>query len=79
MCLGPSFSRQSSSSSGYYNLPPRAASSTSNHSFRPASSLSLSNPTYKVLKDDEDKWICEIPVEPIFMQHTVTVLNYMYY
>ena len=25
---------------------------------------------YRILQDDEDKWACEIPVDPIFMENT---------
>ena len=65
-----SFGRSSSrSGGGYYNLPPRAPSSASTSSYRGI--LSMNNSTgYRILQDDEDKWACEIPVDPIFMENT---------
>ena len=30
----------------------------------------MANTGYRILQDDEDKWGCEIPVDPIFMEHT---------
>ena len=32
--------------------------------------MSLQNSSYRVLQDDEDKWLTEIQVDPIFMEHT---------
>ena len=36
--------------------------------FQPFSSLGHSS--YRILTDNEDKYICEVPVDPIFMLHT---------
>ena len=36
--------------------------------FQPFNSLGHSS--YRILTDNEDKYICEVPVDPIFMLHT---------
>ena len=30
----------------------------------------MHNSSYRTLQDNEEKYICEVPVDPIFMQHT---------
>ena len=30
----------------------------------------MHNSSYRTLQDDEEKYVCEVPVDPIFMQHT---------
>jgi len=55
-----------------YGLPPRTGSSSSGYR-RTGShmgSLSLGHSSYRILTDNEDKYICEVPVDPIFMLHT---------
>ena len=32
--------------------------------------FSLGHSSYRILSDNEDKYICEVPVDPIFMLHT---------
>merc|ERR1712130_219578 len=70
MKFGDSYGRPASSRSmGYYNLPPRAPSSQSHRSIS-RGSFSMANTGYRILQDDEDKWGCEIPVDPILMEKT---------
>ena len=38
------------------------------YTFQPFCSLGHSS--YRILTDNEDKYICEVPVDPIFMLHT---------
>ena len=30
----------------------------------------MHNSSYRILMDNADKYVCEVPVDPIFMQHT---------
>ncbi|CAG5097908.1 Oidioi.mRNA.OKI2018_I69.XSR.g15286.t1.cds [Oikopleura dioica] len=58
------------------NYSNRSGATSRSSLYRPSSRaslpsfLSLQNSSYRVLQDDEDKWLTEIPVDPIFMEHT---------
>ena len=44
---------------------------TVNDQFEPRQTpFSMHNSSYRTLQDNEEKYICEVPVDPIFMQHT---------
>ena len=78
LLVGPSYSLLpfAPSNKGLDNYSSRSGATSRSSLYRPSSRaslpsfLSLQNSSYRVLQDDEDKWLTEIPVDPIFMEHT---------